>query len=266
MADSKPSDRILDFEALTTNPWARVLIAGLQGKANSSFTPTALDTASKSNSNVLVGFVSQPLSFGGANTYTSPLDAASDALNQAWAAIEVAGSKTGVGKWLNEKFGGGKGLAQYSLKSFEQTASVWTGSATPEFAVKLIFVALRETDDVTIPIQSLMRSFYPTRESLGKGKMTLMRAPLGYGFQPNANGTMVPYGTLVLQIGKWFRASGLIPVRADGVTFSKECILSGKPLYSECTVVLRPWRMISYNEFAGFFVDSQRYTMTGDEG
>ena len=94
------------------------------------------------------------------------------------------------------------------------------------------------------------------------------RAPLGFGLQgTDSSGGFfkpLPGTTIGLKIGRWFMAMApeLIMSDLSGISISKEVTKfnrqtqkGGFPLYVMCTINLRPYRMITFKEFLGYFRD-----------
>ena len=90
----------------------------------------------------------------------------------------------------------------------------------------------------------------------------LLEAPCGYGLNAlDTENYMSPRKntTLQLQIGKWFQASNLLVVNLGGVQFSRQVMQgTGNPLYIMCDIVLRPYKMITYEEFVDYFLTTRR--------
>lgn len=104
-------------------------------------------------------------------------------------------------------------------------------------------------------------------------------APLGYGIMLNSGEghalQPIPGTTLSFQIGDWFRATDLVVESISSVQFSKELIApainepSGKndlykpksynndygfPLYAKCNIRLKPYTLVDYHTFNGYFI------------
>lgn len=83
-------------------------------------------------------------------------------------------------------------------------------------------------------------------------------APMGYGLMESTNyraDTVFkpkPNTTFGLRIGNWFEASNLLMETGD-IRFSKEVTPSGSPVLLTVGLVFRPYRNISFKEFAGWF-------------
>ena len=106
-------------------------------------------------------------------------------------------------------------------------------------------------------------------DNIGKNIVdgSAMKAPLGYGlqgFDNTGNITQpIPNTTLQLYIGNWFKADNLLIDSISGITFSKEIIApdprgqqnkaSGKPLYVRANLALRPYKMVTVEDFMKYF-------------
>jgi len=134
------------------------------------------------------------------------------------------------------------------------TAVQWTGSSKPVFPINLLFLKLRNRENIAQKVLSLYKTVYPTQSrefSVSDLKIANIGAPLGY--LPTANNSA--RGTLALQIGQWFRATNLI-MRSVDFTFSSEISTDGFPLYAVGSVVLEPWRSITFEEFSAYFINN----------
>lgn len=135
------------------------------------------------------------------------------------------------------------------------TVSTWAGSSKPTFPINLLFLRVRAEDNIAQQVKSLYRTVLPTKAInlpiQGRTTLTTVRAPLGY-FPTSEN---TAEGTLTLQVGQWFRATNLV-ARSVDFTFSKEVSTDGFPLYASGTIILEPFRMITYDEFEAYFINS----------
>lgn len=136
---------------------------------------------------------------------------------------------------------GGRAGADRGATNQEMSKYSWTGSARPEFSVNIALVALRdiEREDVVAKSMQAMRCVYPDKSS---GFLT---APLGYNSGQGG-------GLVSLKIGKWFNARGLVVDNAN-FTYSKVCLKSGRPLFALGTIVLKPYKAITFGEFRSYF-------------
>lgn len=104
-------------------------------------------------------------------------------------------------------------------------------------------------------------------------------APLNYGLisDDSTGNALVPMEntTLTLQIGQWFVADNLIVESLSNIQLSKEVVapplnydtantqyernnsIYGFPLYAKCSLILRPYTYITYDEFYEYFTFGQ---------
>lgn len=211
------ADHLLDVDRLLANPNSRMMITGLPR-------------------GTVVGFLQEGFGFRAGNVYGNAFE--SEAQNK-------------VGDLLN-KVAPVLGASQIRLLSFDQTTESWTGPHKPSFSIKTTFIATKPTDDMTEPVKALMQTVFPT-----KGVGSIIQAPMNYGPQLNIGGkknlALSIQGTVALKIGTWFQAFGLI-VENVHPKFSSQVIANGKPLYVEVDIELKPYRVISYDEFLGYFI------------
>lgn len=132
--------------------------------------------------------------------------------------------------------------------SLQQTRKVWQESRAPQLSIEMTFWNIGDENPADRPITKVARIYSALFPSRRKGTF-LVRSPLGYKFT-NENGDAV--GTLYLSIGQWFKAGGLVMLDAN-FTPSLEISSDGTPLYYTGTVTLEPHRMITYEEFLGWF-------------
>ena len=92
-------------------------------------------------------------------------------------------------------------------------------------------------------------------------------APFGFGLNLSTKGSngedgevmaAIPNTTITLAIGNWFFATNLIMESISNINISKEIIRvvngrGGWPLFVECSVTLRPYKMITYPDFLKYF-------------
>jgi hypothetical protein len=141
-------------------------------------------------------------------------------------------------------------------RNLNQTIQAWTGSTKPVFSLSLLFLKLRVRDNISLKVQSLYSAVLPTTNvsakiPVGNLSLTTIRAPLGYF--PTSGKTAA--GTCALQIGSWFKATNLICKNVD-FSFSREVSTDGFPLFAVGTVVLEPYRMITFEEFRAYFINT----------
>lgn len=193
-------------------------------------------------------FVGHDFAIGGGANFNNPLE--NQALTNLQQKIQAAQSiglealsqGSSVLGSLESKIKDMASGSNFSVGNVTQTLEFWSSSEKPQFSINILFVALKETDDVRKLVAPLYDTVYPQFGKLGFARTT--SAPLGY--RPFAGGSNA-LGTIDVQIGTWFTATQQIMKRVD-FTFSKETIASGNPLYAYGTISFQPYRMISAEE------------------
>ena len=180
------------------------------------------------------GFVTSDFSLSGANSFTNAFGAASQESGDA-----LIRTATQIGNVLagNEK------IAQRKLQAINSTIHSWTGSSRPSIRIPMMFMTIREKDDVRNNVKILMRMVYPTEETL------FLVAPLEYDG--------VGGGTVSLQIGKWLMIHGLVVISVDA-TLSQQVVKmsdgSTRPLYAKVDMVLEPYKLPTSADVEGYFI------------
>lgn len=231
---------ILDYSKQLngTNVNGQIIISGLQ-------TPSAAQSNAagfRTTSTTVVGVVAGTLGFDVSSEYGNPLwSQAQQGLSEQLQGFLSVSSD--VKRRLT-----GKGLSHpYTLLNANQSVKTWTGSSLPIFKIPLKFIALNEDDDVTDAHTALLSSVMPIFTS--KNSLSaFMRPPLGY--LPSG---ITASNTITVAIGQWFRATGQVMITVD-MSYSKETLVSGSPLYCEGAISFTPFRIISYAEIQGYFL------------
>lgn len=99
----------------------------------------------------------------------------------------------------------------------------------------------------------------------------ILEAPCGYSLNANdPNEYLSPRKntTLQLRIGRWLHATNLLVTSLGSVSVSRQTIKGsttdgrrtgwGNPLYITCNLELRPYKMITFQEFLNYFPTAQR--------
>lgn len=218
------ADFQLDIDAIRANPNSQIIMAGF-GRA-------------------VTCFLQEGLGFSAGNVFGNAFE--SEALNKA---SDIATKVTPAIGAVTEKLGLGS-VKNLVPKTFANTVESWTGPTKPSFSIKTIFIAVRPGDDVTKDVKTIMAACFPTRQIGGT-----MGTPLNYGLKVSTAGdlNLSATGTVSMKIGTWFQAFGLV-VESAHPKFSAQVIKSGKPLYCEMDITLKPFKAISYGEFLGYFI------------
>lgn len=183
---------------------------------------------------VVSGFTQDPFSIAGAASFEG---------KQVGHYDQFDGILNAVGMLANTA---GAGISNFTTLSRPATNRRWTSSDPVQFPVNFMLVAYKEGIDVRQDAAKLFRCVYPAG-GVSESFDVAMLAPMGYAYEINKhNGN-----TITLQIGKWFKADGLLMDNVQ-VTFSREVVSNGTPLYAEVSLTLSPWRMVYADDIAGY--------------
>lgn len=90
----------------------------------------------------------------------------------------------------------------------------------------------------------------------------ILEAPCGYGLNAkDMNNYMSPRKntTLQLKVGRWLNAPNLLVNNLGGVVISRQTMKgTGYPLYVNCSLSLRPYKMVTFKEFLDYFPGVKR--------
>lgn len=216
----------LDYERLFGASFA-------SAKINIGGIPNLVD-----GSNTIIGMMTSELAFGAGNNWNTPLESQQqdNLSNQLQAGGTIL---TGAANKLGFNFKN----PSYTLRTLEQSIKLWTGSSLPIFSVKMIFVAVREDQDVTGLAASLFAAAAPLKNI--QAGASFIKPPLGYA----VSGINAQSGTFSVELGNngqgaWFSASNQVMTDVN-FTFSKETIANGNPLYAEGTISFTPFRIVT---------------------
>lgn len=191
------------------------------------------------------GFLLSPLQLDSAVQWSSPLE---EILRQ------KAGQAAGMipGKF-GDLIGAGMGmgmasqLSPTSLPLWTSTKN-WMASNGPTLPLTLLFIAVDEDTDVTLPVKNLSIGTHSKSEG-GVAQTPPNGYVYGMGTEPKTE------GTLSVKLGSWFHAKNLYLIDSMTVSFSQQVLVgSGKPLYSEVQLQMSPYRMIDRDEYQALFV------------
>lgn len=142
-------------------------------------------------------------------------------------------------------------FSQMVMTDLRQTLSQWLGSNKPIFPVPLTIVSYKPDIKPVDIVSELMAGC--TAESPGA---LVLKAPNGYGatkFSFNVGETLT--GTWTIQLGQWFRATGLVLLGCSAV-FSKETARSTKqPLMARVTLTFQPAILPTADTVRGWFIN-----------
>jgi hypothetical protein len=216
----------VELALMQSLPQAMIVLSGLGNASSSTNTPKNAGGPLRA----IVGFVTSNITIGGANCFQSPFDTA---LLSALTLVANGGMTLLTQAGVLDK------ISQIRLSTQGMTTQVWLKSETPIFRATMVFLAIKETDDVRTPVRRILRSVYPNFSA----DSALMKAPLGYDGGGN--------GTFTVKIGAWFQANSMV-MRSANFSFSKEVLASGAPLYAEGNIEFMPWQMVSGDDIAGY--------------
>lgn len=183
------------------------------------------------------GVLNAPVPIAGSNEFSSAKSAMED--------VPLVG---GVAKGLHAVSDVIKIVGFDTTFSIWETRKIWQESRMPQFNIELTFWSMNAKDRPLDKVKKLYQGLFPRQVD-----QFLVQAPLGYKFT-NKNGDA--QGTVGLSIGKYFRANGLVVMDAN-FTPSLEVMSDGSPLYFTGNITLEPHRMITYDEFIGYFLDTK---------
>lgn len=142
-------------------------------------------------------------------------------------------------------------FSQMVMTDLRQTLSQWLGSSKPIFPVPLTIVSYKPDIKPVDIVAELMAGC--AAESPGA---LVLKAPNGYGatkFSFNVGETLT--GTWTLQMGQWFRATGLVLLGCSAV-FSKEIARSTQqPLMARVTLTFQPAILPTAETVRGWFIN-----------
>jgi len=190
----------------------------------------------------VVGYIAQNLSITGSANWSAPSNELIDSINAvANEATTLLNRFTGV-----DKKGG---IPTIQMVDAISTAQVYGGSDPFSFAVNLVFVSARATDNVTYYVKTLIGATQPTGELTG-GLPTKITPPLGY---VRGKSFAAVAGVVGVSIGGWFATGPRMLVRSASFEFSKQVTPLGRPLFAAGQVEFISYRMLSAAEISGMF-------------
>lgn len=161
--------------------------------------------------------------------------------NEFSTAGEQISAITGGAFDIGGKLAAGLQLAGRAPILRSQTRMVWTGSRKPSFNIEISLLSTKvgDVDPIMSQMKRLQSSVFPGQSG------ELLNAPLGYTIK----GTR---GTLILEVGKWFRATNLVATDTN-FAYSKEVMSDGSPLFITGSITLEPYQALTYDDFLGYF-------------
>ena len=227
---------VLDIEKLLENPAARVTLRH--------------NTGEKQEGNTWKSWIQGGFQVGLSASYTAPFE---DMLEGITSLINKQEILSGGG--ISDFAESALGFDLESARTPSQYTYTWTTSDRPSFSVPLVFIttSLDNTQQGNPQAQavSLAKLCLPGLEG---GNSPTFTRPAGYTPTNKKTKGIIkqPPGTFTLNIGNWFSASGLVLLSAE-IELSQQRMSNGWPLYAEVSVTLEPFRLISAEEFEGYF-------------
>ena len=214
----------IDLQELTNNPDARVMVV-------------------LPDRTTVTGFLTQEFSFGGRSKYESA------------ATADTQGRVSKIVNNISSFVGGGeKRIAQIKLMHPNQTVMSWQGTTNPDINLNLVFISLRENQDLNDTITQLQQALYPTVGTgsiAGKAVSGIYKAPGGYSIEKGIDNPKA-FNTNTVSIGRWFLAPGLV-MTALNFTISKEPTSNRTPLYVGAAMSFSPFKQVDYATVKSYF-------------
>lgn len=181
----------------------------------------------------VAGSLTSEFAIGGGNDFTSAGELLRD--------IPVVGAALEA----KNKFSGVTNISGRSATTELETRKVWNNSLIPDIPIEVEFYqSSTQVESIMEKMKRIKSAVFPTRAG------AFFRAPLGYRF--TGNNSRNATGTLTVQIGTWFRATGLLLV-SESTTFSKEVNSNGHPISMKVQLTFQPFRAITYDEYLQYF-------------
>lgn len=193
----------------------KIIIAGLQGGP-------------------VTGAVESDLGLAGGNDFSSAGDILKD--------IPIVGSLIAQ----KDKIQNLASVSGRSATTEMETRKVWNNSLIPDIPIEFTLYQSNANDlSIMDKVKRIKSAVYPSRAG------AFFKAPLGYRFV--GQNARQAQGTLTVQIGRWFRAFGLV-MSSVNVTFSKEVNANGHPIEAKVSCTFQPYRSITYDEYLSWFL------------
>lgn len=187
----------------------------------------------------VLGYITAPLSFNSTADF--------GAIGQQSYENVLTQFSASVTSILN-RFMKGKRKIDY-IRGIQNTVLTWSGTENFAFDVQMLFVAIKETDDIRKPVTDMMLACVP---DFNEENVTtfLVEAPNGY----SATNLKGAFGVVSVNVGTWFRSGKKFVITSVSPTYSKEVIASsGLPIYAEVGIRFQSFRVLSPREVRGMF-------------
>ena len=127
----------------------------------------------------------------------------------------------------------------------------------PEFRFNFYVVATKKDDN---PMKKVLRLY----EAVFPDKIDNKTVKYHWGYKPNnlgdngtsplgGKGASPTQGTVIVTIGKWFRAINMI-IKSVNIKYSETIGLNGKPLWAQIDITVSPRRLPYASEFTSMFL------------
>ena len=208
-------------------------------------------------STIIQGFLTNSLSFSTQNTWEGLHNGLQVMKNMEEGAQKVETAANSVAGVSDD------GSGQHIMQGITETIARWSGATKPSFAFNIMFVKLNPRVNLLNDVTTLLKGCLPA-DSSGDGILKgTMEAPYGYqtgitGDNPTTgdDGSYAALndkkGTWTVQVGRWFRARGLV-MNSATANFSQQVAPDGDPLFAEVQVTFETWRQIKAGELEDFF-------------
>jgi hypothetical protein len=143
-----------------------------------------------------------------------------------------------------------RSIPQANVVNARQTVQIWTNTDDTSFSVSMLFLAIREGEDVVEEIMKLLRYVYPQWSANGKE----IKAPNEYTVT-SAKGSrfgVTAKGTVSISVGQMFFAPQQI-ITSVSYEFSQRVLPNGRPMWATAQVTFRPFRVVDYKDVKGYF-------------
>lgn len=134
------------------------------------------------------------------------------------------------------------------MVTFQQTVLSYINTDKLKFSVDVALMATKPSDDILTPFVDLQKLVTP--RSLSTGWSAVMQSPTDYKVEMT---TGKASGTATIRYSTWFIARDQLITNVHW-TPSKVVIKAGRPLFIVGQITFEPFRVITQEEMAGYFV------------
>lgn len=194
---------------------------------------------------IIAGLTGGPVT--GSMNNDIPISTGND-FSDAKEALEGIIGAVGGGRLLDLKnqIGSAARLAGGSATTALETRKIWNNSTMPSIPVEFtLYQSSADDESIIERVLRLQRATLPNKSG------AVFTAPNNFSYTGRAD--LNASGTLILQIGTWFRADKLL-LNDMNVTYSKEVNSLGQPIEAIVTANFIPFRVLTYDEFKRWFL------------